>query len=101
MTLKAGDRVAIYSNTGRKTGVIEVVDHTSSLSFKIIVNDKEAIYAHAYQCRKLVRATKRRIWIDLKTPQYVPGTDISYATITHNNPASNSWVEFIEVIKKK
>jgi hypothetical protein len=108
MSIKQGDRVAVYSELRRETGKVLAYNHENKNDRPYILLDNGIkINVHPKQCRRLISKTpKRRIWLP-KDPEHVPRNKL-YSALTFwqwlmvEPPESSKteWLEFIEVRRK-
>lgn len=102
---KIGDRVAAYNNGQRVVGTVTSIEAGLKQNSGPVVVSWDVptgigwISVHPKQCRKLVKRTRRRIWVrpDTLTNNYIINGSNLFAV--SSQPQAN-WVEFVEVRPK-
>lgn len=102
MAFKEGDRVRVYGYRGCSPIVATItgLDVMGNATILSVVTGNTTV--HIKQCRRLVKKERRRIWA---TENYLRNGSYAGALFSREAPTrpgcSETWVEFIEVIKKK
>lgn len=120
MKFKEGDRVAVYRDGPRNRAFnykqvckvldIQEVNYPDGVEYFLVVRSIEGgadFLAHPKQCRKIVPAKRRRIWIDryaVDAATEGPGTGAVFNKLTiyrcGDRPPTEDLVEFVEVRRK-
>lgn len=104
---KIGDRVMVYgavqigdqSYKARPGGKATIIYYPNSEPYVQFDDDRDTHYSvDPKQCRRLVKKPRRRIWIKtIVKNEYYKGTQY----ICSSFKTDDSFVEFVEVLKKK
>lgn len=94
MKFKVGDRVAVYENCKRFTGMVLNDGHQS---IQVELDDDRVLPFHPKQCRRLIKKPRRRIAVSYDTG----ACEFSVRLLSGDNIPNDKEVEFIEVRKAK
>lgn len=104
---KVGDRVAVYSSLGRRMGFIKEINKEAGIFLVFFPGPgrNDRTWAHPKQCRKLrPKAKRRRVWIadTYVGDEQITSNHITFDAEKYDIPSrSSTWVEFVEVRRRK